>query len=146
MGRGNASKDGELGLYNRGKETQKANLSPENSLGAMESLEPTLCSLDRRAEDEHREIERQEKALVDYLAELGRRFEHEESVKQVSVPYVPVKLSAPQDRQRRILWACLSRAGSGEKLASTTRPIRRKRRTPPGGRSRAMGRQFVEMS
>jgi hypothetical protein len=36
---------------------------------------------DRRAEDEHHEIERQEKALADYRAQLGRPFEHEGRLK-----------------------------------------------------------------
>jgi uncharacterized membrane-anchored protein YhcB (DUF1043 family) len=36
-----------------------------------------LRGLDRKAEEEREEIERQEKALADYRAQLGRPFEHE---------------------------------------------------------------------
>jgi hypothetical protein len=77
LSRGSAHKDGEPDIFIRGKETYKANLNPENPLGTIASIEHTLRSLDRRAEDEHHEIERQEKALADYRAQLGRPFEHE---------------------------------------------------------------------
>jgi hypothetical protein len=43
----------------------------------MSSIEHVLRSLDRKAQDEQHEIERQEKALADYRAQLGRPFEHE---------------------------------------------------------------------
>ena len=71
------SKDGDPELFVRGKETYKANLNPENPLGTIQSIEHVLRSLDRRAEEEQQEIERQEKALADYRAQLGRPFEHE---------------------------------------------------------------------
>ena len=63
LSRGSPYKDGEPDLFIRGKEIYKANLNPENPLGTISSIEHTLRSLDRRAEDEQREIERQEKAL-----------------------------------------------------------------------------------
>jgi N12 class adenine-specific DNA methylase len=81
LSRGNAHKDGEPDLFVRGKDTYKANLNPENPLGTISSIEHTLRSLDRRAEEEQNEIERQEKALVDYRTQLGRPFEHEERLK-----------------------------------------------------------------
>ena len=43
----------------------------------------SLRSLDRRAEEEKREIERQEKALADYKAQMGRPFEHEARLKEL---------------------------------------------------------------
>ncbi len=76
-------KDGEPDLFIRGKETYKANLNPENPLGTISSIEHTIRGLDRRAEDEQREIERQEKALADYRAQLGRPFEHEARLKDL---------------------------------------------------------------
>ena len=42
-----------------------------------------MRGLDRKAEDEQREIERQEKALADYRAQLGRPFEHEARLKDL---------------------------------------------------------------
>ena len=38
---------------------------------------------DRKAEEEQREIERQDKALADYRAQLGRSFEHEARLKEL---------------------------------------------------------------
>jgi N12 class adenine-specific DNA methylase len=83
LSRGSAHKDGEPDLFIRGKETYKANLNPESPLGTISSIEYTLRSLDRRTEDEQQEIERQEKALADYRAQLGRPFEHEARLKDL---------------------------------------------------------------
>src|ERR1700689_2347799 len=77
LSRGSAFKDGEPDLFIRGKETYKANLNPDNPLGTISSVEHVLRGLDRKAEEEQRDIERQEKALADYKAQLGRPFEHE---------------------------------------------------------------------
>jgi hypothetical protein len=80
---GSVHKDGEPDLFIRGKETYKANLNPDNPLGTIQSIEHVLRSLDRRAEDEQLEIQRQEKALADYRAQLGRPFEHESRLKDL---------------------------------------------------------------
>ncbi len=77
LSRGSDLNEGEPDLFIRGREAYKANLNPENPLGTISSIEHTLRALDRRAEDEEREIERQEKALADYRVQLGRPFEHE---------------------------------------------------------------------
>jgi N12 class adenine-specific DNA methylase len=83
LSRGSARQDGEPDLFIRGKETYKANLNPENPLGTISSIEHTIRSLDRRAEEAQHEIERQEKALADYRAQLGRPFEHETRLKEL---------------------------------------------------------------
>jgi N12 class adenine-specific DNA methylase len=83
LSRGSAYKDGEPDLFIRGKETYKANLNFDNPLGTIASIEHTLRGLDRRAADEQYEIERQEKALADYRAQLGRPFEHEALLKDL---------------------------------------------------------------
>jgi N12 class adenine-specific DNA methylase len=83
ISRGSQFKDGEPDLFIRGKETYKANLNPENPMGTISSIEHTLRGLDRRAEEEQHEIERQEKALADYRAQLGRPFEHEGRLKDL---------------------------------------------------------------
>lgn len=54
-------------------------------MGTISSIEHTLRGLDRRAADEQQEIERQEKALADYRAQLGRPFEHEGRLKELLV-------------------------------------------------------------
>jgi chromosome segregation ATPase len=83
LSRGSQFKDGEPELFIRGKETYKANLNLENPQGTIQSIESVLRGLDRKAEDEHGEIERQEKALADYRAQLGRSFEHEARLKDL---------------------------------------------------------------
>jgi hypothetical protein len=83
LSRGSAQKDGEPEIFIRGEETYKANLNLENPLGTIASIEHTLRGLDRRAEDEQHDIERQDKALADYRAQLGRPFEHEARLKDL---------------------------------------------------------------
>jgi len=61
LSRGSAQKDGEPDLFIRGKEIYKGNLNHENPLGTISSIEHILRGLDRRAEEEQHEIERQEK-------------------------------------------------------------------------------------
>ena len=83
VSRGSQFKDGEPDLFIRGRETYKANLNPDNPMGTISSIEHVLRSLERRAQDEQQEIERQEKALEDYRAQLGRPFEHEARLKDL---------------------------------------------------------------
>jgi hypothetical protein len=83
LSRGSQFKDGEPDLFVRGKETYKANLNPDNPLGTIQSIEHVLRGLDRKAEDESQEIERHEKALAEYKAQLGRPFEHEAHLKEL---------------------------------------------------------------
>jgi hypothetical protein len=70
-------------LFIRGKDTYRAHLNPEHPLGTMQSIEHTLRALDRLAQEEREEIERHERALADYQAQLGRAFEHEEKLKEL---------------------------------------------------------------
>jgi N12 class adenine-specific DNA methylase len=83
LSRGSAFEDREPELLLRSKETYKANLNADNPLGTILSIEHTLRSLDRKAEDEQHEIERQEKALADYRAQMNRPFEHEARLKDL---------------------------------------------------------------
>ena len=83
LSRGSAYKDGEPDLFVRSKETYKANLNPENPLGTIASIDSVLRGLDRKAEDEKRDVEQHEKALADYRAQLGRPFEHEARLKDL---------------------------------------------------------------
>src|SRR5437764_12217908 len=72
-------------LYVRGTHTYEAYLNPENPLGTIASIEATLRRLDRFAEEEQAEIERKEKALADYKEQIGRPFEHEETLRELCV-------------------------------------------------------------
>ena len=83
LSRGSGDKDGVPDLFIRGKEAYKANPNLENPLGTISSIEHVLRGLDRKAEDEQHDIERQEKALADYRAQLGRPFEHEARLKEL---------------------------------------------------------------
>ena len=88
LSRGNGLKrfDGEAELpelFVKGKETYRAHLNAENPIGTIQSIEHTLRALDRLAEEERTQIERQEKALTDYKAQLDRAFEHEQRLKDL---------------------------------------------------------------
>jgi N12 class adenine-specific DNA methylase len=98
LSRGSAYKEGEPDLFVRGKETYKANLNPENPLGTIQSIEHTIRGLDRRAEDEQLEIQRQEKALADYRAQLGRPFEHETRLKDLLARQVQLNACLDLDK------------------------------------------------
>jgi N12 class adenine-specific DNA methylase len=83
LSRGGPFKDSDPDLFIRGKEVYKANLNPENPSGTVQSIESVLRSLDRRAEEEQREIEQKEKALADYQGQLNRPFEHDARLKEL---------------------------------------------------------------
>ena len=68
-------------LYLRGKQTYEANLNTENALGTIASIENALHRLDRFAIEERSELERREKALVEYMEQQNRPFEHEEALR-----------------------------------------------------------------
>jgi hypothetical protein len=83
VSRGSASKNDAPELFIRGKEIYKANFNSDNPVGTISSIEHVIRSLDRRAEEEQREIERQEKALAEYRTQLGRPFEHDVRLKDL---------------------------------------------------------------
>jgi hypothetical protein len=83
VSRGSQFQEGTPDLFIRGKEGYKANLNLQNPLGTIASIEHVLRGLDRKAEEEQREAERQEKALADYRAQLGRAFEHEARLREL---------------------------------------------------------------
>jgi hypothetical protein len=56
-----------------GKETCEANLNPDNPTGTISSIEHIPRRVHRRAEQEQQEIERQEKTLADFKAQLNGR-------------------------------------------------------------------------
>jgi len=64
--------DNDPELYVKGALTYRAQLNPENPIGTIQSIEHVLRNLDRRAEDEKQEIQRQEKALSQYREQLDR--------------------------------------------------------------------------
>jgi hypothetical protein len=82
VSRGSAFKDDVPELFVRGREIYKA-INPANPVGTISSIEHVVRNLDRRAEEEQGEIERQGKALTEYRTQLGRAFEHEARLKEL---------------------------------------------------------------
>ena len=80
---GSEIKDRAPSLYVQGKDTYQANLNLDSPLGTISSIEHVLRGLDRRAEDERQDIERREKSLTDYRAQLNRPFEHADRLKEL---------------------------------------------------------------
>jgi len=58
-------------IFSSGTKKHTRPISTDNPLGTIQSSSTPCRGLDRRAEEEQQEIERQEKALADYRAQLG---------------------------------------------------------------------------
>jgi hypothetical protein len=70
-------------LFIRGKAMYTANLNPVNPVGTIQSIEHTLKSLDKLAEDQQGRVVRIEKELADYQLQSDRPFEHEQRLKEL---------------------------------------------------------------
>jgi len=101
LSRASVFEDGVTDLFIRGKETYKADLNPDSPLGTISSIEHVLRSLERRAEEEQREVERQEKALSDYQVQLGRPFEHEARLKELLVKQAQLNAMLDLDKHEQ---------------------------------------------
>jgi N12 class adenine-specific DNA methylase len=98
LSRGRSMEDAIPDLYIRGRETYQANLNPDSPAGTISSIDHALRSLDRRAEEEQREIERQEKALTDYRAQADRPFEHEARLKELQAKQAQLNAALDLDK------------------------------------------------
>lgn len=85
-------------LYVRGKATYEANLNPDSPAGTIASIDHVFRTLDRRAEQEQQDVERQEKALNDYKAQLGKGFEHEERLKELQAKQAQLNAALDLDK------------------------------------------------
>jgi N12 class adenine-specific DNA methylase len=88
-------------IFIRGAQTYRSQFNPENPLGTMQSIEHALRSLDHRAEEERKEIERQEKALSEYKAQLDRPFEHEQRLKELLLKQAELNRTLDLDKNER---------------------------------------------
>jgi hypothetical protein len=70
-------------VFVRGQTTYSAKLNTVNPVGTIQSIEHTLRSLDKLADDQQSRVARIEKELVDYQVQAERPFEHEERLKQL---------------------------------------------------------------
>jgi N12 class adenine-specific DNA methylase/adenine-specific DNA methylase len=93
--------DNDPELYVKGALTYRAQLNPENPIGTIQSIEHVLRNLDRRAEDEKQEIQRQEKALSQYREQLDRPFEHEERLKELLTQQAQLNAALDLDKNER---------------------------------------------
>ena len=98
LSRGGPFKDSMPDLFIRGKETYQANLNPDSPTGTIGSIESVLRSLDRKAEEEQRDIERQDKALADYKGQLNRPFEHEARLRELLVKQAQLNAALDLDK------------------------------------------------
>jgi hypothetical protein len=94
-------RDNDPELYVRGALTYRAQLNPENPVGTIQSIEHVLRNLDRRAEDEKQELQRQEKALGEYKGQLDRPFEHEQRLKELLVKQAQLNAALDLDKNER---------------------------------------------
>jgi N12 class adenine-specific DNA methylase len=85
----------------RGAQTYRAQFNPENPLGTMQSIEHALRALDRLAEKEREEIERQEKALAEYKGQMNRPFEHEQRLKELLATQAELNRALDLDKNER---------------------------------------------
>jgi hypothetical protein len=102
VSRGHAfGSDYEPEIFVRGALTYRAQLNPENPLGTIQSIEHAIRSLDRREEQEREELERQEKALAEYQAQLNRPFEHERRLKELLAKQAELNAALDLDKNER---------------------------------------------
>ena len=102
LSRGHAlGSDNDPDVYVRGALTYRAQLNAENPLGTMQSIEHTIRSLDRRAQEEREQIERQEKALAEYRQQLDRPFEHEQRLKELLAKQAQLNAALDLDKNER---------------------------------------------
>lgn len=88
-------------LFVRGSGTYRAHLNAENPIGTIQSIEHTLRALDRLAQDEKDQIERQQKAFADYQAQLTHAFEHEERLKELLARQAQLNAALDLDKGER---------------------------------------------
>jgi hypothetical protein len=94
-------RDNDPELYVRGTLTYRAQLNPENPVGTIQSIEHVLRNLDRRAEDERQELQRQGKALGEYKGQLDRPFEHEQRLRELLVKQAQLNAALDLDKNER---------------------------------------------
>jgi N12 class adenine-specific DNA methylase len=85
----------------RGALNYRAQMNPENPLGTIQSIEHAIRALDRREEEERQDIERQEKALAEYGAQLNRPFDHEQRLKDLLLKQAELNSLLDLDKNER---------------------------------------------
>jgi hypothetical protein len=88
-------------LFIRGDGLYSANLNPENPVGTMQSIEHTLRSLDKLADQEQERSARVEKTLADYQAQANKPFEHETRMKELLVRQAQLNAALDLDKDEK---------------------------------------------
>jgi hypothetical protein len=102
LSRGHAFEaDNEPEIFVRGAQTYRAQFNPENPLGTIQSIEHAVRALDRRQQEEHEEIERQQNALAEYNSQLNRPFEHEQRLKELLVKQAELDAALDLDKSEQ---------------------------------------------
>jgi len=92
-------RDGErVQLALRGTHTYEVSLNLGSAVGTTFSIEAALRRLDRYVHDERVKIARNEKALADYRAQLGRPFEQEARLRELLVKQADINRSLDLDK------------------------------------------------
>ena len=88
-------------LFLKGETLYSAHLNSENPLGTMQSIEHTLRSLDKLAEQEQERGLRLEKTLADYQAQANKTFDHEARVKELLARQAQLNAALDLDKNEK---------------------------------------------
>jgi hypothetical protein len=88
-------------LFIRGSGVYSANLNAENPLGTMQSIEHTLRSLDRLADQEQEHGARLGKTLADYQAQADKPFDHEARMKDLLARQAQLNAALDLDKNEK---------------------------------------------
>jgi hypothetical protein len=91
------------GTADPGAGIYKAQLNAETPVGAIQSIEHALRSLEKAAEQERDRAARAEKMLADYQEQMGKPFEHEARLKDLLVRQAAVNAALDLDKGERQL-------------------------------------------
>ncbi len=88
-------------LFIKGSGLYSAHLNAENPLGTMQSIEHTLRTLDKLADQEQERSGRLEKTLADYQAQANKPFEHEARLKELLIRQAQLNAALDLDKNEK---------------------------------------------
>jgi N12 class adenine-specific DNA methylase len=120
-------------LFIRGSGTYAANLNADNPVGTMQSIEHTLRSFDRMAENEQERVGRLQKSLADFESQAGRPFEHEARLRELVAHQAELNAALDLDKGERQV----APPADGEAEAGGNQPAAAREDVPGVSRRRA---------
>jgi len=127
-------------LFIRGSGTYAANLNADNPVGTMQSIEHTLRSFDRMAENEQERVGRLQKSLTDFQSEAGRPFEHEGRLRELVARQSELNAALDLDKGERQV----APPADGAAGADGNQPAAARKQVPGVSRRRARGGSYTE--